>query len=245
MAVILANLTDVSSWYASPKPRKGLILHHLDLEYGESDQCTTLSSIKRAENHPADDSKEQVEDRMAKRVCQGTRTSIKQQSIIMPEAECIPDTTFLIGGAGAQHPVVQPTWTGYGEASALVYDGQFDISGSTDRWIHYRWNAISAVDTMLLTETLPTSSDVHWLYYNVNRLGIQKLPFAALSQIIQQSRHWRQEGEQGLTASAAKKSLRKHEIFEQQLTKDSIDEQRMILLEKIDAALKQYCMYVA
>jgi phage-related minor tail protein len=44
----------------------------------------------------------------------------------------------------------------------------------------------------------------------------------------------------------AKKSLRKHEIFEQQSTrKDSIDKQRMTLLEKIDAALNKYCMYVA
>jgi phage-related minor tail protein len=44
----------------------------------------------------------------------------------------------------------------------------------------------------------------------------------------------------------ARKSLRKHEIFEQRSTrKDSIDEQRMILLDKIDAALNKYCMYVA
>ena len=44
----------------------------------------------------------------------------------------------------------------------------------------------------------------------------------------------------------AKKSLRKHEIFVQRsTTKDSIDEQRMILLDKIDAALNKYRMYVA
>jgi hypothetical protein len=49
---------------------------------------------------------------------------------------------------------------------------------------------------MSLTETLPTSSDVQWLYYDVNRSKIQK------SRIIQRSRHWRLEDEQGLTASA-------------------------------------------
>lgn len=201
-AVILAKLTDVSSWYASPRPRKELILYHLDPEYGQSGQCTTLSGTKRAGDQSADGSKDHVEDRMAKRVCHETRTSIEQESIIIPKARRSPDTNLLTGSAGVQHPVVQPTWSGNGEASALIYDGQFDISGSTDRWIHYRWNAISAVDTMSLTETLPTSSDVQWLYYDVHRSKIQKLPFAALSRIIQRSRHWGQEGEQGLTASA-------------------------------------------
>jgi hypothetical protein len=163
----------------------------------------TFSGTKRsALPPPADDPEEYAGDKTRKRVCQERKIPIAQQSTITPENGSNPDTNFLTDGAGLQNPLVQPTWTGNGKPSPLIYDGQFEVSGSTDRWIHYRWSAISAMDTMMVRRALPTSSDIKWLYYNVNRSDIQKLPFVVLSQRIQRSEKWREEGEQGFTVSA-------------------------------------------
>lgn len=198
-AVILANLADVSQWYKSPKRRKELILHYLDPD-GRSDQRVTLLGTKRAVDLLVADSEEHVENELAKRVCQRTKIPIEQQFRIISEPESNPGTNLFTGGAGLQQPVVHPTWTGSDQPCPLIYDGQFEIFGSTDRWIHYRWSAISAMKTMAVTQ--PTSSDAKWLYYHVNRSVIHMLPFAALSEIIQRSEHWTQEDERGLSVSA-------------------------------------------
>jgi hypothetical protein len=96
------------------------------------------------------------------------------------------------------HPVVQPVWSGTGDPSHLIYDGQSCIARSADRLIQYRWSAIEAAKTMVKKTAMPTSSDVLWLYYIVPRLEVQKLPFPGLLKRIQRSQHWK-EGEQGLT----------------------------------------------
>ena len=75
------------------------------------------------------------------------------------------DNGLLIGDVSSEH-LVQPTWTGLGTPSLLIYDGQVTIVGLRDRYIYYRWSAFSAIETMLKDEALLILADVRWLYYN-------------------------------------------------------------------------------
>ncbi|KAF1354547.1 hypothetical protein EJ07DRAFT_158447 [Lizonia empirigonia] len=54
-ALILANVVDVPAWYTWPKPRKELLLHHLDPMPGSSNRYTSSSGTKRPVSSPADD----------------------------------------------------------------------------------------------------------------------------------------------------------------------------------------------
>ncbi|KAF1357353.1 hypothetical protein EJ07DRAFT_157660 [Lizonia empirigonia] len=193
-AVLLANLTDVKTWYAWPKPRKEIILHFLDPEYARSSQSTTSLSAKRPANG--------LERGSVKQVCQGTGRTIEQHPTDTAENESTLVTHESTNSIGLDHPIVRLAWTETGEPFRPIYDGQSDIVGSTDRWIQYRWSAISAMETILGSDKVPTSSDVLWLYYSLDRAKVQKLPFAELRRKIRQSQHWRQEVEKGLTKTA-------------------------------------------
>jgi len=144
-AVLLANLLDVKTWYAWPKPRKEVILYYLDPEYNKPRQNNISLGAKRAADCSGDD----LEERVKRQTRPETEPSIERQFTSIAEHEPTPSGTDL------SHPVLRPVWTGSGEPFLPIYEGQFSIVGSADRWIQYRWSAVSAIDETSLKDLAP------------------------------------------------------------------------------------------
>jgi hypothetical protein len=67
-AVLLANLPDVKTWYAWPRPRKEALLYYLDPDHNHCHQSTDPLGGKRSAGSLGDSSGKQVKRTIAKQV---------------------------------------------------------------------------------------------------------------------------------------------------------------------------------